>query len=58
MLDQDLKPDVPVSDNEVQGPQDVAGVSMYKALSQPSDRFIRVAEALHSASKSLGLFGN
>jgi len=58
MLDEALKPDVPAFGEDTLARPDFATKCKEQPLNPPSDLFIRVAEALHSASKSLGLFGN
>jgi hypothetical protein len=58
MLEQDVKPDRPAYSHEEQDRPPFIGMAKSKNLDKPSDRFIKVAEALHSASKTLGLFGN
>jgi len=58
MLDQDVAPDHAALRNEFAAPDRVAGSDLYERLMPPSQRLIKVAEALHAASKRLGMFGN
>ncbi len=58
MLDEDVKPQQPELRTDGAAPGRVVATNRYDRLVPPSQRLINVAEALHSASKRLGMFGN